>query len=107
MRISYADETTAQKYARQALNHPFGVMTSKSDEAQMSTGAGMVFRNNIDWLANQYNECRMGVRNRTERFKRFMPCRYLQNLSQSKDFRCFGLFGFLFYLFPGRQQCRI
>ena len=39
MRISYADETTAQKYARQALNHPFGVMTSKSDEAQMSTGA--------------------------------------------------------------------
>lgn len=41
MRISYADETTAQKYARQALNHPFGVMTSKSDEAQMSTGAGM------------------------------------------------------------------
>lgn len=60
MRISYADETTAQKYARQALNHPFGVMTSKSDEAQMSTGAGMVFRNNIDWLANQYNECRMG-----------------------------------------------
>ena len=43
MRISYADETTAQKYARQALNHTFGVMTSKSDEAQMSTGAGMVF----------------------------------------------------------------
>lgn len=42
------------------MNHPFGVMTSKSDEAQMSTGAGMVFRNNIDWLANQYNECRMG-----------------------------------------------
>lgn len=60
MRISYADETTAQKYARQALNHTFGVMTSKSDEAQMSTGAGMVFRNNIEWLANQYNECRMG-----------------------------------------------
>lgn len=60
MRISYADETTAQKYARQALNHEFGVMASKSDEAQMSSGAGMVFRNNIEWLSNQYNECRMG-----------------------------------------------
>lgn len=60
MRISYADETTAQKYARQALSHEFGVMASKSDEAQMSSGAGMVFRNNIEWLSNQYNECRMG-----------------------------------------------
>lgn len=60
MRISYADETMAKKYALQALGHELGVMTAKSDEAQMSNGAGMVFRNNIEWLANQYNECRMG-----------------------------------------------
>ncbi|MFV0327100.1 MAG: SusD/RagB family nutrient-binding outer membrane lipoprotein [Bacteroides xylanisolvens] len=60
MRISYADETIAKKYALQALNHEFGVMTSKSDEAQMSNGAGMSFRNNIEWLSNQYDECRMG-----------------------------------------------
>lgn len=60
MRISYADEETAKSYAKQALQHEIGVMTSKSDEAQMSSGAGMVFRNNIEWLAQQYNECRMG-----------------------------------------------
>lgn len=60
MRISYVDEVTAQKYAMQALKQECGVMTAKTDEAQMSAGAGMVFRNNIDWLANQYNETRMG-----------------------------------------------
>ena len=60
MRISYADETTAKKYVLQALKHEVGVMTAKADEAQMSSGAGMVFRNNIEWLSNQYNECRMG-----------------------------------------------
>lgn len=60
MRISYVDEETAKKYALQALQHPIGVMAVKSDEAQMSNGAGMVFRNNIEWLSEQYNDCRMG-----------------------------------------------
>lgn len=60
MHISYADEAMAKKYASQALNQQFGVMTAKDDEAQMSSGAGMVFRNNIEWLASQYNETRMG-----------------------------------------------
>ena len=35
-------------------------MTSKDEEAQMSSGAGITFRNNIEWLAEQYNESRMG-----------------------------------------------
>lgn len=60
MHISYADEALAQKYASQALNQGLGVMTAKEDEAKMSTGAGMVFRNNIEWLSEQYKEARMG-----------------------------------------------
>ena len=60
MRIRYADATTAQKYAEQAVNHPIGVMESKDDEAKMGSGAGLVFVNNIETLANQYNESRMG-----------------------------------------------
>ena len=60
IRVRYADEEMAKKYASQALNHPYGVITSKEDEAKISNGAGMVFRNNIQWLADQYNESRMG-----------------------------------------------
>ena len=60
MRVRFADEEMAKKYALQAITHKIGVMTAKSDEAQMSAGAGMVFRNNIYWLSEQYNEARMG-----------------------------------------------
>lgn len=60
MRIRYVDATTAQKYAEQAVNHTIGVMESKDDEAKMGTGAGLTFVNNIETLANQYAEARMG-----------------------------------------------
>ncbi|MDD7460883.1 MAG: RagB/SusD family nutrient uptake outer membrane protein [Prevotellaceae bacterium] len=60
MRVYYADAELSKKYALQAINHPIGVMQSKDDEAKMERGAGLVFQNNIDILANQYNECRMG-----------------------------------------------
>lgn len=60
MRVRFADEEMAKKYATQAVKHSIGVMTAKDEEAQMSTGAGVVFRNNIEWLSEQYNESRMG-----------------------------------------------
>lgn len=60
MRIRFADEALARKYALQAVTQSIGVMTAKDEEAQMSTGAGNTFRNNINWLAEQYNEARMG-----------------------------------------------
>ena len=44
----------------QAIQHPYGVMKNKDDEAKMEKGAGLVFKNNFDDLINQYNECRMG-----------------------------------------------
>jgi len=60
MRVRFADEQLAKKYATQAVKHSVGVMTAKDDAAQMSQGAGMTFRNNIEWLAGNYNEARMG-----------------------------------------------
>ena len=56
MRVRFADAELAKKYATQAVNHSIGVMTAKDDAAQMSQGAGMTFRNNIEWLAGNYNE---------------------------------------------------
>ncbi len=60
MHVRYADEELSKEYALKAVNHSIGVMTAKDDAAQMSQGAGISFRNNIYWLAEQYNETRMG-----------------------------------------------
>lgn len=60
MRVYYADAALSRQYAMQAINHPYGVMKAKEDEAKMEKGAGLVFKNNFDDLINQYNECRMG-----------------------------------------------
>ena len=60
MRVYYADATLSKQYAMQAIQHPYGVMKNKDDEAKMEKGAGLVFKNNFDDLINQYNECRMG-----------------------------------------------
>ena len=60
MRVYYADAALSQKYALQAVNHPYGVMKTKDDEAKMERGASLEFKNNLDVLINQYNECRMG-----------------------------------------------
>ena len=60
MRVYYADAALSKQYALQAVNHPYGVMKSKDDEAKMERGASLEFKNNLDVLINQYNECRMG-----------------------------------------------
>lgn len=61
VRVRFADSELAKTYALKAVGHSIGVMTSKDDEAKMGVGAGMVFRNNIEWLSEQYNETRMGT----------------------------------------------
>lgn len=61
MRIRYVDQDTAKKWVSTALSNSFGVMTAKEDEAQMSSGAGYQFVNNINYMAAQYSECRMGT----------------------------------------------
>ena len=60
MRVYYADAALSKQYALQAVNHPYGVMKSMDDEAKMERGASLEFKNNLDVLINQYNECRMG-----------------------------------------------
>ena len=60
MRVYYADAALSKKYAFQAVNHSYGVMKTKDDEAKMERGASLEFKNNLDVLINQYNECRMG-----------------------------------------------
>lgn len=60
MRVRFADNDLAREYAAKAINHEFGVMTAKDDEAQISNGAGIKFINNIPVVSEQYNECRMG-----------------------------------------------
>ena len=60
MRVYYADAALSKQYALQAVNHSYGVMKTKDDEAKMERGASLEFKNNLDVLINQYNECRMG-----------------------------------------------
>lgn len=60
MRVYYADAALSKKYALQAVNHSYGVMKTKDDEAKMERGVSLEFKNNLDVLINQYNECRMG-----------------------------------------------
>ena len=60
MRVYYADAALSKKYALQTVNHSYGVMKTKDDEAKMERGASLEFKNNLDVLINQYNECRMG-----------------------------------------------
>ena len=60
MRVYYADAALSKQYALQAVNNSYGVMKTKDDEAKMERGASLEFKNNLDVLINQYNECRMG-----------------------------------------------
>ena len=60
MHIRYADAEMAKTYALQAFKHSIGLIINIDEEAKMSNGAGLQFRNNIEWLSEQYNEARMG-----------------------------------------------
>lgn len=59
MRLRYVNEEKAKSWANEALNHTIGVMTASTDAAQMSSGAGYTFVNNISYLASNYGETRM------------------------------------------------
>ena len=61
MRVRFADADLAKNYAEKAVNHSIGVMKEKTDMAQISTGIGLSFVNNIETLAGQYAETRMSV----------------------------------------------
>lgn len=61
MRTRYADADLAKTYAEKAVSHPAGVITTVAEEAKVSNKLGLQFVNNIETLAGQYSEARMGV----------------------------------------------
>lgn len=63
IRVRYADEELARKYAEMAVTNPLGVMESVDDMAKMHKGANFEIRNPMFQIANpgQYNDSRMGA----------------------------------------------
>lgn len=59
MRLRYVNEQKSKSWVTEALNHSIGVMKVSSDAAQMSSGAGYTFINNIAYFAANYGETRM------------------------------------------------
>lgn len=60
IRVRYVDPQLAKEYAEKAISHPIGIMMDVLDEAKIGKGANVQFINNIETLANQYGESRMG-----------------------------------------------
>lgn len=61
MRVRFADSELSHKWVGEALTQSVGLMTEVNDAAQMSTGAGYQFVNNIQYLAENYEECRVAT----------------------------------------------
>lgn len=60
-RVVYAAPDTARKYAELAIANPGGVIEEVRDAAQLSQGAGQVFKNPLTIINGAYNDSRMGA----------------------------------------------
>lgn len=60
-RLSYAAPDTARKYAELAISNPAGVIETTKETAQLSRGAGLVFKNPLTIINKDYNDVRMGA----------------------------------------------
>lgn len=61
MRISYVEPELAKKYAEEAVNHKFGVMTANSETAKIKSSAVYPYENPLEQLWSDYGETRMGA----------------------------------------------
>ncbi len=61
MRLRSVKPELAKEYAQLAVNHSIGVMTEAGDAAGAGTGAGIALRNPIFWIADNYNDARVGT----------------------------------------------
>lgn len=61
MRLRSVKPELAKEYALLAVNHSIGVMTEAGDAAGAGAGAGVVLRNPIFWIADNYNDARVGT----------------------------------------------
>lgn len=61
IRLRAVKPELAKEYAKLAVNHSIGVMTEAGDAAGAGAGAGIVLRNPIFWIADNYNDARVGT----------------------------------------------
>lgn len=61
MRLRSVKPELAKEYVKLALNHSIGVMTEAGDAAGAGAGAGIVLRNPMFWIADNYNDARVGT----------------------------------------------
>lgn len=61
MRLRTIKPELAKEYAKLAIDHSIGVMTNANEAAGAGAGAGVVLRNPIYWIADNYNDARVGT----------------------------------------------
>lgn len=61
IRLRTVKPELAKQYAKLAVDHPIGVMTEAGDAAGAGSGAGIALRNPIFWIADNYNDARVGT----------------------------------------------
>ena len=61
MRIRSVKPELSKQYAKLAVEHSIGVMTDAGDAAGAGPGAGIALRNPMFWLADNYNDSRVGT----------------------------------------------
>lgn len=61
MRLRTIKPELAKEYAKLAVDHSIGVMTEAGDAAGAGPGAGTALRNPIFWIADNYNDARVGT----------------------------------------------
>lgn len=61
IRLRTVKPELAKQYAKLAVDHSIGVMTEVGDAAGAGSGAGIALRNPIFWIADNYNDARVGT----------------------------------------------
>lgn len=61
MRIAYADAAKAKQYAEEAVNNPYGVITSNEDNAVLKSGNGVQIHNPLQVICFNFDDVRMGA----------------------------------------------
>lgn len=61
MRLRTIKPELAKQYIKLAVDHSIGVMTEAGDAAGAGSGAGIVLRNPMFWIADNYNDARVGT----------------------------------------------
>lgn len=61
MRLRTVKPELSKQYVKLAVSHPMGVMEAVNEAAGAGSGAGIALRNPIFWIADNYNDARIGT----------------------------------------------